>query len=404
MRPSRGLALLATGATILFAGLARAEDAGLPALEWKGTNGATVTFYGQINKGVLRYDDGAATDTYGLIDNNNSGTRAGLRYSQPLAEGWTLGSRIEIGYAPYSTANVNQLHPDSGDWDFTNANIRWIDFSAKSAEMGTVSLGQGSMATDGIAEIDKSGTDVIAYASVGDSATAQLLRPEIAGIGPDTFGPEIGSAYNDYDGNRIVRLRYDTRAFGGFTVSAAFGRALLADTSAAREINQYDAALRYEGALGDVSTEAGVGYFANDDDQTRFSGSVSALHGPTGLNGTFAAGTLDDDGQSGRYWYGKLGLIRGFVGWGKTAVSADYYAGDDIYTASGVSYASAGGDPIVEGDITSSTSKSWGVALVQNIDAWNTELWLTYRSYDYSDNLARYGDGQALFGGARFSF
>jgi hypothetical protein len=61
------------------------------------------------------------------------------------------------------------------------------------------------------------------------------------------------------------------------------------------------------------------------------------------------------------------------------------------------------GTPI-SGDITSSTSDTWSVALVQNIDRANTELWLTYRSYDYSDNAASYDNGQALFGGARFQF
>ena len=44
------------------------------------------------------------------------------------------------------------------------------------------------------------------------------------------------------------------------------------------------------------------------------------------------------------------------------------------------------------------------MSLVQNIDRANTELWLTYRTYDYSDNVASYEDGQAIFGGARFKF
>ena len=61
------------------------------------------------------------------------------------------------------------------------------------------------------------------------------------------------------------------------------------------------------------------------------------------------------------------------------------------------------GNPVI-GDITSSESTSWGLSFVQNVDAWNTELWLTYRSYDYADDFASYDDGQAIFGGARFRF
>ena len=49
-------------------------------------------------------------------------------------------------------------------------------------------------------------------------------------------------------------------------------------------------------------------------------------------------------------------------------------------------------------------SNSLGVSLVQNIDRANTELWLTYRTFDYSDNVASYDEnGQAIFGGARSS-
>jgi hypothetical protein len=92
------------------------------------------------------------------------------------------------------------------------------------------------------------------------------------------------------------------------------------------------------------------------------------------------------------FWYSKLGLLRSyFPSVGDTAMSIDYYSGDDF----GVDDAAG---------VTSSSSDSWGVAFVQNIDRANTSLWLTYRSYDYSDDVASYEDGQAIFGGVFFSF
>ena len=58
------------------------------------------------------------------------------------------------------------------------------------------------------------------------------------------------------------------------------------------------------------------------------------------------------------------------------------------------SSSTSGGEPVLDedgnpviGDITSSESTSWGLSFVQNVDAWNTELWLTYRSYDYCGRL-----------------
>ena len=56
----------------------------LPKIEKTFENGGTLRFYGQINKGVLSYDDGQETESYGLIDNDNSNTRFGLTYTQDV--------------------------------------------------------------------------------------------------------------------------------------------------------------------------------------------------------------------------------------------------------------------------------------------------------------------------------
>ncbi len=118
---------------------------------------------------------------------------------------------------------------------------------------------------------------------------------------------------------------------------------------------------------------------------------MSALHTPTGLNFTVAAGTEDTGGDNADFWYTKLGLLRGFIGWGDTGMSVDYYSGSDFNLD-----AAAG--------ITSTSSDSWGLALTQNIDRANTQLWLTYRSYSYDDNVFAYQDSSAIFGGAIFKF
>ena len=78
---------------LALAGGAAAQ--GLPPIEHQFPNGSVVTFYGQINKGILQYDDGQETESYGLIDNDNSGTRAGIRYTQEF-DGWTFENRNEI--------------------------------------------------------------------------------------------------------------------------------------------------------------------------------------------------------------------------------------------------------------------------------------------------------------------
>jgi hypothetical protein len=385
------LAITAT-LQLLLATVASAQ--GLPPIQHEFSNGAALRFYGQINKGVLSYDDGIDQETYGLIDNDNSSTRAGLRYNQDFGA-WHFENVNEVDYAPFSTDNTSIVHqsPDAEDWDFTNDNIRKIDFTLAHDRYGKFWLGQGSMATDGIYEMDLSGTTVIDYSSVADSASGQIIRFSDPGLSFDDSlsGITIGDAFTNYDGPRRVRFRYDTPEFNGFVAAAAFGRNLLSDDADVRDENIFDASLSYGNTFDTVEFKAGVGYYWEEDDTKNWGGSASALHTPTGLNATISIGGQDADGGTGSYWYSKVGLLRDFFDWGATAAAIDYYSGDDIFLD-----ADAG--------ITSSTSDSVGVSLVQNIDRANTELWLTYRTYDYADNADSYDDSQAIFGGARFRF
>jgi hypothetical protein len=378
-----------------FALDATAAAQGIPPIKMEFANGATLQVYGQINKGVLQYDDGEATRSYGLIDNDNSGTRFGLRYTQVRGD-WTFENVNEFSYAPFSTSNANILDPSPDDYAWSNSNIRKLDFTFANDRYGKLWLGQGSMATDGILEIDLSATDVIAYSGVADSAAAQILRLSDGTLDPN--GLEIGDVFANLDGDRRFRIRYDTPAFANITFAAAYGRNLLSDDSDTRDANLFDASLTYANTYNDaVEVEAGFGYnwkegVSDGPDVNSWGGSASVLHQPSGLNFTFAAGTEDaGGGDNSNYWYTTLGLLRDFVAWGATAASVDYYQGADFALDE-------------DAGIDSTDSTSWGLALVQTIDRANTELWLTYRSYDYADNASSFDDGSALFGGARFKF
>jgi hypothetical protein len=387
-------AALFAAAPTAFVLAPQAAAQGLPPIQREFSNGSTLQFYGQINKGILQYDDGIDTRSYTLIDNDNSNTRVGLKYTQSFGA-WAFENVNEFSYAPYSTGNMNILQdsPTSEDYEFTNANIRKIDFTLANDAYGKFWLGQGSMATDGILEIDLSGTDVIAYSGVADSAGAQIIRFSDPALADDFSGPQIFDVFLNLDGDRRARVRYDTPEFANFTGAVAFGRNLLSDDSEVRDQNIFDASLFYDNSYGDIEVQAGLGYNWQDSDTSVWGGSASALHSPTGVNFTLAAGKQNGAGdQDGTFWYSKLGLLRDFFSTvGDTAMSIDYYSGDDFNLDDSIG-------------LDSSSSKSWGLALVQNIDRANTQLWLTYRGYDYSDDIASYEDGTAIFGGARFQF
>ena len=356
---------------------------GLPEMRHDFAEGGFVRFYGHINWGILNYDDGRETQTYAPLDNANSISRIGLLAERPVGGDWLAVGRVEVGYAPYSSFSVNQLDDDP-DWEFNEDNIRWIDLSLRSDSYGWVSVGQGSMATDGITLIDFSGTNLIAYSSVADSAAGQFLRFADP-TRPIGEAPTVGAAYQGLDGPRRLRARYDTPSFFGLRASVAYGRNILTTDSSQHEEDLYDVALTYAQTFGDFSVGTGVGYFWDRFDREIVSGSAAAIHVPTGLNLAFASGELDTGTRTADYWWLKAGLRRDLLGIGDTAVSVDYYDGDDMVRSG-------------------SESRSWGVALVQNLPDANTELWLTWRTYDYDETGTAFEDARAVFGGLRFRF
>lgn len=364
---------------------------GLPPLERRLSDGGTLQLYGQIDMGVLRYDDGIDTETYAPIDNDNSGTRVGLLYTRDFGA-WTFENRNEFEFAPYSSANIN-IEDDRADWGLDRSNIRRIDFTLANERHGKFWIGQGSMATDGTFDVDLSGTNVVASSSVADTGSAQILRFADPARADDLSGPRIGDVFDNLNGERRVRVRYDTPELAAFTAAVAFGRDLLSEDADERDANLFDASLSYDRTHAAFRVRASIGFrwsegVAGGGDESIWGGSGSVLHTPTGLNLSFSAGASDAAGDPD-FWYGKLGLLRSFVDWGDTAMSLDYYSGSDFG---------------VGGGVTRSSSESWGLALVQDIERANTQLWVTWRAYDYSDDTARYEDAQAIFAGARFEF
>lgn len=115
--------------------------------------------YAQINKGLLVYDDGQSIDGYFPVDNDNSSTRAEIWLRHRVDSEWSIAVNVEGQWAPYSTSYVNQLTMGNVDWD--TALLRKLEAYIDVAAFGRLWLGQGSMASDGSAEIDLSGTSLV---------------------------------------------------------------------------------------------------------------------------------------------------------------------------------------------------------------------------------------------------
>jgi hypothetical protein len=338
-------------------------------------SGATATFYGQLNLTYQRADDGERSyDDF--VDNSNSVSRLGFWIDVPMGEN-KLRFNVETGLGFKNTADTNQV--DDPDWiDWQRTDLRKFE-GVYSGNFGAVWFGQGSMATDALAEIDNSGTTLAGYVNLPDTAGGYEFR------GGDTLsGISIADTFRDFDGGRRFRLRYDTPEFSGFTFSAAYGEEILAEND---DASYYDLGLRY-GYESDVfKADAGIGYAWKDDDDNdteQLVASTSIKHLPTGLNATFAFGDGQDD--NGSYGYVKLGWQGDLIAYGSTALSVDYFDGSDYET---------------EG----SDSKSWGIQAVQTFDDLNLEAYLGYREYEFDDDTAAdYQDISAVLLGARWRF
>ena len=221
---------------------------------------------------------------------------------------------------------MNQLNRGEPDWG--RFLLRKAEGYLNSQQFGVLWLGQGSMASDGTAEVDLSGTDVIGYSNVSDLAGGQLFafadRNGLSAV-------NVGSVFSNLDGlSRKLRVRYDTPSFAGFTLSSSYGTQVVPEPT---EIDVWDVALRYAGEFGGFKMASAVAY-SDTGSANRYDGSLSVLFVPTGISVT-AAGGYDDglDSPGGRYLYGKLGYQRQFLEQGVTAISIDAYTGDDIATA-----------------------------------------------------------------------
>ena len=343
---------------------------------YENASGGTFTPYGHLNFAITSFDDGQDENTQ-LTDNEASTSRLGFRLTQPFGENeLTFRFETSIGFAP-SDEFSQTSDPDDFDWDQTN--LRHVDLIYRTSQFGTLYLGQGSMASDGIGQFDGSGTGLASSVSIGDIAGGFELRETTGALS----GIEIGDAFATFDGTRAGRIRYDTPSFNGFTVSLAAGENILSDDN---DDEFYDIALSYEGAIGTTEVETGIGYQVRErpgsEDREDTFGSVGVKLA-SGLNFSFAAGERN---TAGNYIYAKVGYEADWLPVGSTALSLDYFDASDS---------------VSNGD----ESEAYGIAIVQDFDRQNVEAYFGYREYSYSDTSATsFQDASSYIFGARWSF
>jgi hypothetical protein len=372
-----------------------AEQKRLDALEAKNWVSALkkkvdVTLYGQVSKAVMFADDGNDDDVF-FVDNAISGTRLGVTAKSKLNDEFAVGGQLEFEWTQNSSNKVTMSDDSPGEDN--NAQKRQMRVYGESKSAGKLTLGHGSVAADGIAQIDLSGTSLSGRADSAFGAGFQFYDQtnEHYNIGTDAEPKYItvGNIFTDLDGNRMDGLVYDSPAFFGVTISGTVA-----------EKNYSDVAVNYDQKFGDTRVKAGIAYtnevtpVKGTDSDHKLSGSASVML-PMGLNFTAAAGQnefVDSNNDDGSYWFGKVGYQMKALSYGSTSFAVDYGQYDDMKAASS-------GHTQYDGDM-------WGAEMVQKLDAINTEVYLAYRLYELDDNKdsTDYENVAVLLSGARFSF
>jgi hypothetical protein len=337
--------------------------------------GGVATFYGQANLAYQSFADGDATTT-GIVDNGNWNTRLGVTITQPLGSN-TLRFRFETGLGLRSSAAVSQVF-DLPVIDWQRTSLRWFEVALDTG-YGTLSLGQGSMASDGTAGLDDSFTFVAGATNSADGFGAFRFRDADGELTDVT----IGQVNAGFGGNRRFRLRFDTPVVSGVMFSASYGQNVLATDD---DTDYSDIAIRWTGDVGDVAIRSAAGYQWLDNpagDSRRVAASVAAIHGPTGLNLAVSTGTQID---GARYVWTRLGWRTDPFAIGTTSLSTDYYIGHDFLS-------------------DGARTENFGIYAVQTIDSASIDLYAGWRRFTYSDRLGgSYQDADGVLLGARWSF
>jgi predicted porin len=345
------------------------------------TDNFSLEISGQINRALLAADDGDRI-TLLNVDNNNSSSRIRFIAESTNDGPLTAGAAYEAEFKVNNSASLSQ--EDGGDNDTEAFEARRAEIYFQHDDLGTLWLGQGDTATDGVSQRDLSGTMNAGFSFTSLVGGGILFRDDDTGLLSNT---DIGDVADNLDGfSRNTRLRYDFPEVGDweFCTSVINDGALDASAFYSSEIEDIRviAALGIGNAseLGDINDTPTYDY--------QMSGSLS-VRNDRGYNLTFATGratAIDGNRDDLTFFYTKAGYrTEPFPELGNTALSVDW------------------GQTRNE-DRNDDRSDIIGVQLAQDIDVIDTEAYATLRRASLSRDTENFEDILIAMVGFRLDF
>jgi predicted porin len=379
----------------------------------KGNRKVSLEIYGQVNQGLLYWNDGFEDNVY-AVTNDNSRTRIGFRGKAKIDGDWSAGYRLEIGIR---TANSKRFTQEDALGDI-GQDLRDAHWYIENKKYGRVIVGLGATATDQITEINQTQTaDFSKYSDVEDTGLGLHLRRTNGDLSTRYEYRRLIGVHGDQPGEgerRFNGVTYQSPELAGFVASATFA-----------DDDYWDVALRYKGAFAGLKVAAGIGYGKIDtgaaqtgtacaaiefdtSDCDQFGGSVSVVHEVSGLFVNFGAGIKKDDlidnttlfatsaitpDDEQTFWALQAGIEKKWIPLGKTTIYGEYY---DYEGGANTRTLDAGFAGTANSAAVISTGlQSYGFGFAQGFDAAALTLYVSYRHVEGDISVANTVGGVA---------
>jgi hypothetical protein len=362
-----------------------------------GNDRMSVKLSGQVNRLALWRTNGQK-ERVEHLDSNASSTRFNITGEGKATEDLKVQGVIEVELQDFNPSNTTKIAAASEGGGTGSLRPRRLEALFISQKLGSLFVGQGSMAADGTSEVDYSGTVV---ASNGSEGPYNLGGVQFYNNSTHSEDRRIASdAYNNFDGlSRANRIRYDTPEFLGFILGGSHSNR-----------DQIDGALKFAGRFGETKVGAATGYSyapylksgSNRRHNRQFNGSFSVLF-PGGLSVGAAGGIRkfthnlqDNHGVRRRnadFWFTKLGYQFNCFAMGNTALAVDL-SRSRRHTMTETDFAVA------------NSERMWSYAFtgVQTIDKIATELYTIFRVYELHRRKESFKKAYVAAVGARVKF
>lgn len=368
-------------AAALFAVAAPVVSTSADAGTWNSGNKNKVVMSGQVHRGLMYADDGAADSLFN-VGGGSTSTRVRWIATGQMNESVSVKGLIEMNTPTSNDVNSSSLTITGGSQNRSTADRAWgirhLDIKFSHKTMGALSIGQGNTASNGKSEVSYTGTGNVYYTGLGFGAGMDFVNSSTN----ISSGTSVGDIFTNFDGlSRADRIRYDLPSFNGLNIAVGYVDGGSADIGAG-----------YSVKAGSVSFKMGAQYNTKAatsttiNDEWSVSGGVKHDSGLS-LSGFYGQRDAVATNVDPEVWGATLGYEAKLNSMGKTAFSLNYASAEETNNTNGT-----------EGD-------SWGVAVQQSIDSVGTALWAAYQNYSYDTiGSTSFDDVSVVYAGATVKF